>query len=133
MSYLQAQSTTTEMTTTTTTTRDLSTTRKMVCHFAHQIMRLEFWDRSEAMKMAWEYIRSKPDAYLVTFEKVSKRSRGEITTRIVSRNWTNYQEPKGGRSNTKPGQVIVADLAKHFTQQSNCVISYYQEKVLRAA
>lgn len=84
--------------------------------------------RSSAMQLAWLIIGKGQQTYhLIVFRK---KGNGEITRRVVSENWTHYQEPKGGKSTLVPGQKIFADLGKYLGGATNCIISTFPENIL---
>ena len=86
--------------------------------------------RSESMTAAWKLIKENPTAEVITFQKVDGKT---TTTRVISRNWTKFQAPKGGESKLKEGQFVAADLSKVLTGCPNCVISIYTKNIIPLA
>lgn len=84
--------------------------------------------RSQAMKTAWAAVKENPTVEVVTFTKKDNTK----TTRVVTRNWTKFQEPKGSGRSAKEGQIIAADLVKYLTG-SPCIISFYENAVVPVA
>lgn len=95
----------------------------LVNMLAAQIRRIQPGQtRSTSMKLAYATLREIADAYAIQFTKLS----GVTERRVVCARWFDLQPPKGGVSNTKPGQVLFADLGKYAAGSSNCIISTYQ-------
>jgi hypothetical protein len=95
---------------------------------AAQIMKASKAGRSEAMRTAWK-LSGQTDIQVVTFRKKDN----SITTRVVSKEWTKFQAPRGGDSKSLTNQVIFADLVKYATGETNVIISTFTDKILSLA
>ncbi len=84
--------------------------------------------RSTSMRAAWATIKAAPSAEVVTFQKTD----GTICSRVVCTQWGAYHTVKGTGSETKPGQVLFADLAK-VAANKNPIISTYKSRIIAAA
>ncbi len=96
---------------------------------AAQIRKANGSNRSESMKSAYKILSTSPDAEVIAFKKMST---GTIERRVVSKNWSKYQAPVGGKSNVKEGQILFADLGK-FAAGVRCIISTYQQNIIARA
>lgn len=93
---------------------------------AAKIRNASSMNRSESMKAAYTVLRQSPEAQTLIFKKLD----GKVEHRIVSKNWTKFQAPKGGRSNLACGQIVFADLCKVATGEANCIISAYENRII---
>lgn len=91
-----------------------------------QIKAIKNITRSEAMRMAYAVLRGKNAAKAEAVLFVKKD--GTVTRRVVCRNWFDFVSPKGGAS--KPGQIIMADLAKVAAGVERCIISTKPEQII---
>lgn len=82
---------------------------------------------SAAMKQAWEMVNHTDETFfLLTFVKVDQT----VCKRIVSKDWSKYNEPKGTGRPVKDGLCLFADMGKVLTGRSNSVISAYESKIV---
>lgn len=92
---------------------------------AAQIMKASNSSRSDAMRTAWK-LSATTNIQVVTFRKKDN----SLTTRVVSKEWTKFQAPRGGESKTAANQVIFADLVKYATGETNVIISTFTDKII---
>ena len=92
---------------------------------AAQIMKASSTTRSDAMRTAWK-LSATTNIQVVTFRKKDN----SVTTRVVSKEWTKFQAPRGGESKAVANQVIFADLVKYATGETNVIISTFTDRIL---
>lgn len=92
-----------------------------------QIIKLKNITRSEAMRMAYAVLRGEKATKAESMLFIKKD--GTVTRRVVCRNWFDFSAPKGGAS--KPGHIIMADLAKVAAGLDRCIISTTPEQIIQ--
>lgn len=86
--------------------------------------------RSEALKMAWRWVKKANDMLL--FLEATKVN-GTITKRIVRDNWSEVNEVKGTGRPLKEGQRLFVDVAKALAGRHNTTVSFYQKNIITLA
>lgn len=76
---------------------------------------------SDAMAVAWNYVKGDQDLTFVSFKTVS----GQIKNRVVYTNVSEYYTPTGTGRPTKPGQTLFVDFAKWLCGEKSFIISTY--------
>lgn len=74
----------------------------------------------ECLKEAWTQSRN----VALQVIQITKKS-GEVSKRVVSRNWSYFQPAKGNGRPTPKGLTLFADIFKVAIGKKNCLISTY--------
>lgn len=104
----------------------LTATRKKVFTLSHYLYnkaegRL---NQSQALRTAWAIVKKEgSNLVLITWEKVS----GELNTRVLAKNWIDYNEIKGTGKAVAP-RKIYTDVGKQFLGMSSTV-SLYPDRI----
>lgn len=86
-------------------------------------------NRSESMRKAWALVKAGKEVKVLVFKKLKTES---IETRIVAKNWFDYQAPTGGKKTINDQQILFADLVK-VAMHVPCIISTYASQIISAA
>lgn len=86
------------------------------------------WERSEAMKESYKFVRENPKAKVLKFYKKNDAHNQKLVTRVVHKNIVKFQALKGGATTNYNPKFI--DVVKVLTGESFRIISAIESKIV---